>query len=106
MIYVFNAVQITYPAMSLSYLINTNGTSQANPHGLVVDDAKCVNEYIRSGGGRRDFVLVKRPISNKQHRTQETSMTYRRVAEVLLLFKCNRGAMDMLSAYRGSDVGE
>jgi Plavaka transposase len=109
MIYVFNGVQIAYPAMSLSYLINTKGRSQVNdPHELVVDDAKCVNEHIRSGpvyGGRRDFVLVKRPTSNT--RTQETSMTYRSVAELLLLFKCNRGAMDMMSAHsRGSDVGE
>ena len=33
-------------------------------------------------------------------------MTYQRVAEVLLLYKCNREAMNMISAHRGSDVGE
>ncbi len=111
MIYVFNTVQIAYPAMSLTYLINMDETSQTNPHasGLVVDDVKCVNQYIQSGPsseGWRDFVLVKQPISNKKHRTQKTSMTYRRVVEVLLLFKYNREAMNMISAHRGSDVGE
>ena len=91
MIYVFNVIQIIYSAMSLTYLINMNGTSQMNPYAssLVVDDVKCVNQYIWLGPsyeGRRDFVLVKQPISNKQHHMQKISMTYRRMAEVLLLF--------------------
>lgn len=62
MVYVFNVIQITYLAMSLSYLINSNMTSQGDPHGLVGNDAKCVNEYIQSGpsyGGKSDFVLIK-----------------------------------------------
>ena len=33
-------------------------------------------------------------------------MTYQRVAELLLLFKCNRGPMNMISVYRGSDLSE
>lgn len=129
MIYVFNAVQIAYPAMSLSYLINMRDeTSLLNPadelsatgsedhvtDGLIVDDAKYVKEYIRSGssyGGRKDFVLVKRSTTGARDQQprmhwRNTSMTHRRVAQVLLLFKCNRGAMDMISAHRGSDVGE
>src|SRR5579859_7256569 len=81
MIYVFNMIQIAYPAMSLTYLINMNVMSQMNPYisGLVVNDVKCVNQYIQSSPSyedQRDFMLVKWPISNKQHCTQKTSMTY------------------------------
>lgn len=33
-------------------------------------------------------------------------MIYRRVAEVLLLFNCSHGEIDMILAHRGSDVGK